>query len=69
MRVGIAGYGVVGKTRHASILKNTSCKVVAISEKNQQAQMLIPPEIEIFNTYQELISNTELDIIFISLPN
>ena len=69
MRVGIAGYGVVGKTRHASILENTSFNVVAISEKNKQAQMLIPPEVDIFNTYQELISNTELDVIFISLPN
>jgi predicted dehydrogenase len=69
MRVGIAGYGVVGKTRYASILKNTSFKVVAISEKNQQAQKMIPNGIDIFNTYQELISNTELDVIFISLPN
>jgi len=42
MRVGIAGYGVVGKTRHASILKNTPFKVVAISEKNQEAQKMIP---------------------------
>lgn len=69
MRVGIAGYGVVGKTRYASILKNTSFKVVAISEKNQQAQKMIPNGIDTFNTYQELISNTELDVIFISLPN
>jgi glyceraldehyde-3-phosphate dehydrogenase/erythrose-4-phosphate dehydrogenase len=29
MRVGIAGYGVVGKTRHASISKNTSFQIVA----------------------------------------
>ena len=36
MKVGIAGYGVVGKTRHSSILKNTDYQVVAISEKNKE---------------------------------
>ena len=69
MRVGIAGYGVVGKTRHASILKNTPLKVTAISEKNLDAQKTIPTGLDIFNSYQDLISNSELDVIFISLPN
>tara|TARA_Y100000741_G_scaffold2269_1_gene1891 strand:+ start:1955 stop:2977 length:1023 start_codon:yes stop_codon:yes gene_type:complete len=69
MKVGIAGYGVVGKTRHASIQKNTPYKVIAISEANPQAQKNIPPEIDIFDDYRDLISKAELDIIFISLPN
>ncbi len=69
MRVGIAGYGVVGKTRHASIQKNTSYKVVAISEVNSHAQKDIPPGIDIFDDYYDLIFKAELDIIFISLPN
>ena len=34
MRVGIAGYGVVGKKRYSSIIKNTSFKVTDISEVN-----------------------------------
>jgi len=69
MRVGIAGYGVVGKTRHASIQKNTSYKVVAISEANPETQNDIPSGIDIFDDYRDLISKAELDIIFISLPN
>ncbi len=69
MKVGIAGYGVVGKTRHASIQKNTSYRVVAISEANSEAQKDIPSEIDIFDDYRDLISKAELDIIFISLPN
>jgi predicted dehydrogenase len=56
MRVGIAGYGVVGKTRHTSIIKNTTFKVTAISEKNLEAQKAIPSGIEIFDSYQDLIS-------------
>ncbi len=69
MKVGIAGYGVVGKRRHASILENTNLEVVSISESNLKAQKDIPKNIEIFNSYQTLISDCELDIIFISLPN
>tara|TARA_B100000959_G_C14863807_1_gene575377 strand:+ start:63 stop:1085 length:1023 start_codon:yes stop_codon:yes gene_type:complete len=69
MRVGIAGYGVVGKTRHSSIKKNTSYEVVAISEVNSEAQKDIPSDIDIFDDYRDLISKAELDIIFISLPN
>ena len=69
MRVGIAGYGVVGKTRHASIQKNTSYKVVAISEANSYAQKNIPSGIDIYDDYRDLIVRAELDIIFISLPN
>ena len=69
MRVGIAGYGVVGKTRHASIKKNTSYKVVAISEANSEAQRNIPSDTEIYDDYRDLIHKAEIDIIFISLPN
>ena len=69
MNVGIAGYGVVGKTRHVSIEANTSFKVTAISEKNKDACDSISPEIDLFNDYKTLIADADIDIIFISLPN
>jgi len=69
MKVGIAGYGVVGKTRHSSILKNTDYQVVAISEKNKEQHQNISASIEIFEDYQSLINNADIDTIFISLPN
>ena len=69
MRVGIAGYGVVGKTRHISIEKNTPFQIIAVSESNKETQKDIPAGIEIFDNYQDLIADAELDIIFISLPN
>ncbi len=69
MRVGIAGYGVVGKTRHISIEKNTPFQIIAVSESNKETQKDIPAGIEIFEHYQDLIADAELDIIFISLPN
>ena len=43
--LGIAGYGVVGKTRHRSIESNTSYQVTAISESSENARKSIPEEI------------------------
>ena len=69
MRVGIAGYGVVGKKRLLSIIRNTSYKVTSISEINPKARNNIPDGINVFKNYQDLITEADLDIIFISLPN
>lgn len=69
MRVGIAGYGVVGKTRHRSIETNTTFKVTAVSEKNNEALRSIPSNISIYDDYKSLIADSDIDIIFISLPN
>jgi len=69
MKVGIAGYGVVGKTRHRSIESNTSYQVTAISESSQEARKFIPADIKIYNDYKSLIASADIDVIFISLPN
>ena len=69
MRVGIAGYGVVGKTRHKSLELNTSYKVTAISESSMEARKSIPKGIDIFNDYKSLIADAKIDVVFISLPN
>ncbi|MDA9027206.1 Gfo/Idh/MocA family oxidoreductase [Gammaproteobacteria bacterium] len=69
MRVGIAGYGVVGKTRHQSIEANTSYQVTAISESSEKARKSIPEGMTVYNDYKTLIASAELDVIFISLPN
>ena len=69
MKVGIVGYGVVGKTRFHSIVKNTPYKVTAISENNSIARKDIPKNIDVFEDYQSLIEQSNVDIVFISLPN
>ena len=69
MKVGIAGYGVVGKTRHRSIESNTSYQITAISESSEEARKFIPAGIKIYNDYKSLISSADIDVIFISLPN
>ena len=69
MRVGIVGFGVVGKKRFKSIQANTSYKIVAISDSNNVAKDSIPSSIGIFTDFKDLISKAAIDIIFISLPN
>ena len=69
MKVGIAGYGVVGKTRHRSIESNTSYQITAISESSEEARKFIPAGIKIYNDYKSLIASADIDVIFISLPN
>ena len=59
MRVGIAGYGVVGKKRYSSIIKNTSFKVTDISEVNLIARDEIPDGVNVFDNYQDLISKAD----------
>jgi predicted dehydrogenase len=65
VRVGIIGYGVVGKTRYNSILKNTSFKVTSISENSSLARVEIPENIEVFEDYKSLIERSNVDIVFI----
>ena len=69
MKVGIAGYGVVGKTRHRSIESNTSYQITAISESSEEARKFIPAGIKIYSDYKSLIASADIDVIFISLPN
>ena len=69
MKVGIVGYGVVGKTRFSSILKNTPYQITAISENNAIARADIPKNIKVFEDHQSLIEHANVDIVFISLPN
>jgi|TARA_Y100000031_G_scaffold94680_1_gene104034 NAD(P)-dependent dehydrogenase (short-subunit alcohol dehydrogenase family) len=38
LRVGIAGYGVVGKRRHFYIDQNPNMKVVAVCDKNKDLE-------------------------------
>ena len=67
LKVGIAGYGVVGKIRKKILDKIPALKVVAISDKNKKNRVL-SKGIKFFDNYKKLF-NEDLDIIFVSLPN
>lgn len=68
LRVGIAGYGIVGKHRHQCIEKIVSTKIVAISDKNLSKEQLKQKKISYFDDYRKIYTQN-LDVLFICLTN
>jgi len=67
LKIGIAGYGVVGKIRKKILDSIPGLKIVAISDKNPKNK-ISSKEIKFFDSYNKLFSEN-LDVLFISLPN
>ena len=68
LKVGIAGYGIVGKRRHLFIGEHPALEVTAICEQTFTGDLKGLPGISFFKNYKELLQ-TELDILFVCLPN
>ncbi|MDC3350506.1 Gfo/Idh/MocA family oxidoreductase [Flavobacteriaceae bacterium] len=68
LKVGIAGYGIVGKKRHVYVDENINAKVVAICDQNFKENNVLKNNIRSFNNYQDLLKE-DLDILFVCLPN
>ena len=68
VRVGIAGYGVVGKRRRQFIDLNPNLVTVAVSDINFGQIGTAPDGVKCYPTYQGLF-NEKLDALFVSLPN
>ena len=66
MKVGIAGYGIVGKRRHHFIDQHHNLEVVAVCDQVFEGNSF--EGLQCFNTYEDLIK-LELDILFVCLPN
>ena len=68
LRVGIAGYGVVGKRRHLHIDQHLNLQVVAICDRTFLGEGTLDNGIHYFNAYQALL-NEKLDILFVCMTN
>lgn len=68
LRVGIAGYGVVGKRRRQFIDLNPNFVTVAVSDVNFGHKGAAPDGVRYYPAYQDLFRE-ELDVLFVSLPN
>ncbi|MCR8559726.1 Gfo/Idh/MocA family oxidoreductase [Mucilaginibacter sp. BJC16-A38] len=64
-KVGIIGYGVMGKTRNLAITEIKRGKVVAISEPNLGADFEGIPNL----SHEEIINHPDLDVIVVCTPN
>jgi len=68
LRVGIAGYGVVGRRRHNFINQIDGIKVVAVCDRTFGSQVTAIDGVRNYADYSQLLSE-DLDILFVCLTN
>jgi len=68
LRVGIAGFGVVGKRRREFIDQNPHLRTVSVCDQKFAQGESKPEGIQSFDNYKELLE-VPLDVLFVSLPN
>ncbi|WP_078123839.1 Gfo/Idh/MocA family protein [Leptospira alexanderi] len=69
LKVGIAGYGVVGKRRHQFIKQNSNLIVTAICDKSFQDGVNALENLKVYQRFYDLIQKEDLDILFVCLTN
>lgn len=68
LRVGIAGYGIVGKRRRQFIDRHPNLQTVAVCDKTFKGQGKLDDGVQYFRHYYELLE-VPLDILFVCMPN
>jgi len=68
LKVGIAGYGVVGKRRHDVIDMHPNLRTVAVSDQNFKESCIIDKGVRAFHDYRQLLDE-KLDVLFVCVPN
>lgn len=69
LRVGIAGYGVVGRRRRGFIDVHPHLKVVAVSDEKFDSDGIMADGTRRYTDYRDLIARQPLDLLFVCLPN
>ena len=68
LKVGIAGYGIVGKRRRACVDRHPDMEVVAVCDKNFDSKGVFPDGVSYFTNYHDLVAEN-LDILIVCLTN
>lgn len=68
LRVGIAGYGVVGRRRHACIRTSESMDLIAVCDRRSDVRHFLDDGIRLHESYEDLLTE-DLDAIFICMSN
>ncbi len=68
LKVGIAGYGVVGKRRRQFIDAHPALKTVAVSDVKYESKGVLDDGVPYFNNYLKLL-DYDLDVLFVCLSN
>ncbi|MDA3003787.1 MAG: Gfo/Idh/MocA family oxidoreductase [Actinomycetota bacterium] len=68
LRVGIAGYGVVGKRRGDCVERHPNLKLVAVCDRVFTSDGVLPSGVAHFRTYQQLLQQ-DLDVLIVCMTN
>jgi predicted dehydrogenase len=68
LKVGIAGYGIVGKRRHIFINEHPELEVVAVCDQYFKKDVINKQGVSFFTNTKKLL-NEKLDILFVCLTN
>src|SRR3972149_7679353 len=68
LKVGIAGYGIVGKRRRLFIDKHPKLRTIAICDQNFKERGTMADGVKCFPDYHQLLEEP-LDALFVSFPN
>ena len=68
LKVGIAGYGIVGKRRKKCVDRHPNLRLVAVCDRNFNDEGLLEEGVYYYQNYQSLLAQ-ELDILIICLTN
>lgn len=68
LRVGIAGYGVVGRRREKAVALNKHLQLVAVCDRSFTESGTRPDSVHYFPTYQQLLDEP-LDVLIVCMTN
>ena len=68
LKVGIAGYGVVGKRRGDCVERHPNLKLVAVCDRVFAGNGVLPNGVAHFRTYQQLLQQ-DLDVLIVCMTN
>lgn len=69
LRIGVAGFGVVGRRRKECIDRNPSMRVVAVCDRTFACDGVFPDGIRYFQDFRDLLAVEKLDALIVCLTN
>lgn len=69
LKVGIAGYGIVGKRRRTFIDQHPNLRTVAVCDRYFAGRGQLEDGVNHYQTYREMLHAEKLDILFVCLCN
>jgi predicted dehydrogenase len=69
LRIGIAGYGIVGKKRHDVIKDIPKMDVVAVCDKKFNGKGEFEDGVSFYDNYKSLIFNESIDALIVCMTN